>query len=104
MVKNTSKNAKVQKRLQPSKSLSRLKLKSQSKSTKSKIEKLNANINEIDDIRSSFGQIKSIRQVKALDAKSLKDDLVKDTELKEKNKKAEKDLALQLDLITSMGL
>ena len=85
-------------------SMSKSKLKAQSKSTKSKIHKLNANTSDIDDIRSTLSSITNVREIKALDVKELKSDLKKDVETREKNKKAEQELALQLELIDSMGL
>ncbi|CAK7896872.1 hypothetical protein CAAN3_03S03268 [[Candida] anglica] len=88
-----------------SKQLSKHKLKAQSKATKSKIEKLNNNLAEIDEVRLSLSSIApASRPVKALDASGLKEDLKKDIEVQEKNKKADNDLQSQLEMLTGMGL
>lgn len=44
------------------------------------------------------------KPMNALDAKSLREGLKKDDEIREKNVRAEKDLAAQLELITGMEL
>lgn len=80
--------------------------KSQAKSTRSKIDRLNRDISEISEVQNLLAtsvtdNIKA-KKSKALD--SIKDDLKKDEELKQKNKLAEKDLSKQLELLTEMGL
>lgn len=80
------------------------KQRAQSKSAKSKIAKLDRDTKELDDIRQSLTTIKPIKLVKALDSAAVKAQLQRDAETREKNKKAEHELALQMALIDSMGL
>lgn len=87
------------------KPVSKSKLKHQSKSTKEKINRLNANMAEFDDVKSSLMNIqKPIQPKNVLDAKDLKEDLKKDEERKARNKIVESDITNQLELITGMGL
>ncbi|KAL6449503.1 hypothetical protein SBY92_004416 [Candida maltosa Xu316] len=82
--------------------------KSKSKSTKIKIDKLNKDISEFNEVQHLLAENDGKKSTakpkvtKALD--SIKEDLRKDEELKQKNKLAEKDLNKQLELLTEMGL
>ncbi|CAH6722962.1 hypothetical protein CLIB1444_12S01156 [[Candida] jaroonii] len=76
--------------------------KSKGKSAKSKIEKLNADLKEIESIKSLVGVREKTNKV--LDAKKIKEDLTKQKEDKERNKKAESELEQQLEMLTGMGL
>lgn len=89
-----------------SKNKANKKLKTQSKATKSKIEKLNANIEEINDIKASLFSISSQekKNPSALNYKEIKTDFKKDEEIKELNKIANNDLTKQLELITGFEL
>lgn len=82
------------------------KSKSKSKSTKNKIDKLNRDISEINEVQTLLAATGSDKtkttKSKALD--SIKEDLKKDEDLKQKNTLAEKDLNKQLELLTEMGL
>lgn len=89
-----------------SKSKLNKKIKTQSKATKSKIEKLNANLEEINDIKSSLFSISSQEKTNpsALNYKDIKTDFKKDEKIKELNKIANNDLTKQLELITGFEL
>lgn len=87
------------------KPVSKSKLKHQSKSTKEKINRLNANVAEFNDVNNSLMNIQKPAQTKnALDAKGLQEDLKKDEEVKTKNRIVESDITKQLELITGMEL
>lgn len=79
---------------------------SKSKSTKNKIDKLNRDISEINEVQTLLAATGTDKtkttKSKALD--SIKEDLKKDEDLKQKNTLAEKDLNKQLELLTEMGL
>mmetsp|Transcript_1495 Transcript_1495/g.1615 ORF Transcript_1495/g.1615 Transcript_1495/m.1615 type:complete len:116 (-) Transcript_1495:7-354(-) len=87
------------------KPVSKSKLKHQSKSTKEKINRLNANMAEYNEVKDSLmNMAKPVPVKNALDAKDLQEDLKKDEELKVRNKIVESDITKQLELITGMGL
>lgn len=87
------------------KPVSKSKLKHQSKSTKEKINRLNANMAEYNEVKNSLMNIQKPTPPKnVLDAKDLQEDLKKDEELKARNKIVESDISKQLELITGMGL
>lgn len=87
------------------KPISKSKLKHQSKSTKEKISRLNANVAEFDEVKNSLMNIQKHQKPKnILDAKDLQEDLKKDEEAKAKNKIVENDIKSQLELISGMGL
>lgn len=89
------------------KSKSKSSQKAQSKSTKIKIQKLNSDLLEFNEITKLLGnddKATTNKDVKVLDAKQINEDLQKDQENKLKNKKAENDLNKQLELLTEMGL
>ncbi|CUM46234.1 uncharacterized protein AC631_00048 [Debaryomyces fabryi] len=87
------------------KPVSKSKLKHQSKSTKEKINRLNANMAEYNEVKDSLMNMEKPAPVKyALDAKDLQADLKKDEEIKAQNKLVESDISKQLELITGMGL
>ncbi|KAG7665437.1 uncharacterized protein J8A68_001125 [[Candida] subhashii] len=89
------------------KSKSKSSQKAQSKSTKIKIQKLNSDLSEFNEITKLLGnddKATTNKDVKVLDAKQINEDLQKDQENKLKNKKAENDLNKQLELLTEMGL
>lgn len=87
------------------KPVSKSKLKHQSKSTKEKINRLNANMAEYNEVKNSLMNIQKPKPPKnVLDAKDLQEDLKKDEELKARNKIVESDISKQLELITGMGL
>ncbi|KAK6200016.1 uncharacterized protein RJT21DRAFT_38780 [Scheffersomyces amazonensis] len=77
--------------------------KAQSKATKIKIDKLNANVEELNEITQLLG--KSLDKPKsALDVKSLKEGLKEDEKSRAQNKLVDQDLTNQLELLTGMGL
>ncbi|RCK63788.1 hypothetical protein Cantr_10318 [Candida viswanathii] len=78
--------------------------KSKSKSAKAKIDKLNKDVSEISEVQNLLATTNkdAAKKPKALD--SIREDLKKDEELKQRNKLAEKDLNKQLELLTEMGL
>lgn len=94
------------KAISKSKTKSNKKIKNQSKATKIQIEKLNANLDEINDIKTSLFAIqnKDQKNPSALDYKELKTDFKKDEKIKELNKIANNDLTKQLELITGFEL
>lgn len=88
-----------------SKPLLKSKFKLKSKHAKAKIEKLDKDMKHFIDIHSEMAnKAKTSKDINALDSKSLREDLKKDEDLQMKSKKAERDLASQLELITGMSL
>lgn len=84
--------------------VSKSKTKAKSKSTKHKIEKLNADLNEINEIQQLLGGDKSdSKKINPLDSKLLKEGLKKDEEKKVKDKLVENDIKSQMDMIAEMG-
>ncbi|OBA18976.1 hypothetical protein METBIDRAFT_13738 [Metschnikowia bicuspidata var. bicuspidata NRRL YB-4993] len=89
----------------PKASVLKSKLKLRSKRTKAQIEKLNQDESTIASIHAALlarGQVP--KEVKILDAQSLREGMLKDQQTKLQSEKAEKDLASQLELITGMAL
>lgn len=86
--------------------ISKSKLKNRSRAAKHQIEKLDANIDELNEIRDSinkeYTEKKDTR--KALDTIKLREDLKLDKENKKKKQIIEKDLSNQLDLLNGMNL
>lgn len=95
-----------------SKPISNKKIKSQSKSTKYKIDKLNSNLSEFEEVRSSLfnHDINNNKndnendKLSALNYKQLKKDFKQDEQLKSTNKIIENDISKQLELITGIEL
>lgn len=76
------------------------------KAAKHRVEKLSADITDVDEIHQLLGEAlrqKEPPRLTALNIKELKEDYEKDVATKEKNKAAAKDLEDQLELITKMG-
>ncbi|WEJ94910.1 hypothetical protein PSN45_002412 [Yamadazyma tenuis] len=73
--------------------------KGQSKATKVQIERMNADFEGLQQL-----QMASQKPASVLDVKHLKQELTKDKEKKDTSKKAEADLAAQLEMITGMEL
>lgn len=83
----------------------KVKLKLKSKNAKAQIEKLNQDMTRINDIHLELAlNAETKNEVNALDAKNLRADLERDETVKKESKKAELDLANQLELITGMSL
>jgi hypothetical protein len=78
--------------------------KSQSKSTKNKIFKLNSSVDEINEIKQLLGSSVDKKAMNVLDTKSLKEDLKKDEETKLNKRELNNDLTAQLDMLMGMGL
>ncbi|KAK6462603.1 hypothetical protein DFJ63DRAFT_313735 [Scheffersomyces coipomensis] len=78
--------------------------KSQSKSTKVKIARLNADVNELHEITQLLGQNPAEKPKSALDVNSLKEGLKEDQHTKAQAKLVDQDLTAQLELLTGMGL
>lgn len=84
---------------------SKTKLRQTSKNARAEIDKLNMDVLGVQSLHSTLTKVgQAPKAVNALDAKSLREDLKKDVETREKNVRAEKDLAAQLELITGMEL
>lgn len=80
--------------------------KQNAKAAKHRMEKLSADITDVDEIHQLLGEAlrqKEPPRLTALNIKELKEDYEKDVAIKEKNKAAAKDLEDQMELITKMG-
>lgn len=85
--------------------LSKSKLKHTSKQTSAEINKLNLDLANVQSLHSTLTTARQTpKRVNALDSKSLQEGLKKDNEVREKNFRAERDLAAQLELLTGMEL
>lgn len=83
------------------KSASKQNLKQKAKVTKSQIDKLNKDMDHIQDIHKSLAQLgQAPKKIGALDVARLKSDMEKD----EQRKKANKELQRQLEVMTGMAL
>lgn len=83
----------------------KVKLKLKMKNAKAQIEKLNQDMTRIIDIHSELVlNAETKNELNALDAKNLRADLERDENIKKESKKAELDLAKQLEIITGMSL
>lgn len=102
--------SKVAKRNDPkstkiNKPLLKSKLNQRSKHTKAQIEKLNQDMTNIADIHSELTQTaEAKKEVNALDAGSLREDLKRDEIVQKESMKAEQDLTNQLEIITGISL
>lgn len=100
---NKANTSKINKTAKPKSKKGKI-TKSQSKSTKSKIFKLNSSVDEINEIKQLLGSSVDKKAMNVLDTKSLKEDLKKDEEMKLNKREVNNDLTAQLDMLMGMGL